>query len=75
MTLTEQELDEFIALFEADGWHVSREEAREGVKRMLTLYEHLMRPTSAEMDALRLDDSVVRAKVEGESPPIPPFAQ
>lgn len=75
MTLTEAELDEFIALFEVDGWQVSREVAREGVTRLLTLYEHLMRPTAAEMKALRLDDSGKRAKVEGESPPNPPRLQ
>jgi hypothetical protein len=75
MTLTDAELDEFIAIFEADGCQVTREEAREGVLRMLTLYEQLMRPTVAEMEALRLDDSGTRAKVEGESPPTPPRLQ
>lgn len=75
MKLTEAELDEFIAIFEADGWKVSREEAHEGVLRMLSLYEHLLRPTAAEMEALRLDDSGTRAKVEGESPPTPPRLQ
>jgi hypothetical protein len=69
MTLTEKELDEFVALFKEEGWQVTREEVREGVFRVLSLYEFLMRPTAAEIEALRLDAANTPAKVKGESLP------
>lgn len=75
MKLTEEELDEFMTLFEADGWQVPREEAREGVMRLLSLYEFLLRPTAAEMEALRLDDSGGRGNVKPESDRTPSSPQ
>ncbi len=73
MKLTEKDLDEFFAVFKDEGCQVTREDAREGVLRLLSLYEFLMKPTPAETEPLRLDASAAGGNVKVDvAPPIPP---
>jgi hypothetical protein len=51
MTLTEADIEEFIALCEADGVKLPPYEARAVATRLVLLYRHLARPTPGELQA------------------------
>ena len=51
MTLTEADIDEFIAFCEADGVKLQPDEARAVATRLVLLYRHLARPTPGELSA------------------------
>ena len=58
MTLTEADVEEFIALTEEeDGIKLSFEEAREAATRVALLYERLLMPTPREIAEARLAKS------------------
>lgn len=69
MTLTEADIDEFIALCEENGDRLTREEAREAATRLLLVYERLAMPTPGELRAAVLAKSGQRGSVSDESIP------
>ena len=65
MTLSEADIDEFIAISErTHNIRLTREEAREAATRVGLLYERLMMPTPKEI-AARLAKSSGGGKVSG----------
>lgn len=77
MRLTEADIEEFMALCEADGVKLPPNEARAVATRLVLLYRHLARPTPEELRAglaKRQERATVRnAEPSGsESPPATP---
>jgi hypothetical protein len=69
MKLTPQDIEEFRLLCEKDGFRLSPQEAEEGARRLIFLYEALLRPTSAELKAAALAKSGERGIVEDKGRP------
>ncbi len=66
MTLTEADIDEFMALCEENGDRLTREEAREAASRLLLVYERLAMRTPSELQAARLAKSSLRGSLSDE---------
>jgi hypothetical protein len=66
MTLTEADIDEFLALCDENGDRLTREEAREAAARLLLVYERLAMPTPSELQAARLVKSSPRGSLSDE---------
>jgi len=67
MTLTDRDIDEFMALCEEeDGVRPSREVAHEAATRLVLLYRQLVLPTPQERDEHRLAKKPARGIVQNE---------
>jgi hypothetical protein len=66
MKLSPQDIEEFRHLSQEDGFRLSAEEAEEGARRLIFLYEALLRPTPAELKAAALAKSGERGIVDGK---------
>jgi hypothetical protein len=76
MTLTDADIEEFIALTEEeDGIKMSYEEAREAATRVALLYERLLMPTPREIAEIRLAKTDAGGKVsDGPAQPNQPIS-
>lgn len=69
MKLTREDIEEFRHLSEKDGFRLSPEEAEEGARRLIFLYESLLRPTPAELQSAALAKSSEEGIVEDKGRP------
>jgi hypothetical protein len=76
MTLTDEDIHEFMALTEEeDGIRITFEEAREAATRVALLYERLLMPTPSEIAEARLAKAGSRGRVsDGSAEPNQPLS-